>query len=150
MGLTAEQVRKRPELLDTLVSYHLLPLVRSGESMTQHNISRDPGRPTIARSVIPGFTLRFWQTDAPTAASDKSRTATSRVFVQDVQGNNASVSGPGIVAGNTTVFCVDRVLLNGEHTFVLTGVQSVLRDRRGLAPQPRGVFKPMKCCMCSS
>lgn len=162
MGLTQEQVEQRPELVDTLVSYHIIPLVQANMTLAELNLSDDPDLPTLARSAKPGYTLHFWvqrrgknETDRPAAAAaavaaaagddggaergegeatgaakgtkgaasaagasnSNSRNSSSVVvYVQDAQGNTAEVMGPGLSAGNLTVFKVGRVLLNGGCT----------------------------------
>jgi hypothetical protein len=121
MGLTEQQAKQRPELLDELVGYHILPLVRPGASLTALKLSSSSAQPTTARSVKPGYTLAFWaENNGPDSGSSKaprssgSSNSTATVYVRDVQGNTARVSEPGVVAGNVTLFKVDRVLLNGE------------------------------------
>lgn len=116
MGLSVAQLQQRPELVDTLVGYHMLPLVKPG--VIRARVSTNPARPTRARTVNPGYTLRLWQQDLP--GSNGSRV----IRVQDAQGNTATVQQPGIAAGSgrAMVYRIDRVLLNG----VLVGLQLAL------------------------
>ncbi|KAF6258036.1 hypothetical protein COO60DRAFT_1639422 [Scenedesmus sp. NREL 46B-D3] len=100
MGLSYEELLSRPALVDTLLSYHVIP----ARKLTGQGL------------VAGGATLTAKPISARTNANDLlrfQRLANSTITVTDVQNNTAQVAEP-IVLPRANVFAVDRVLLNGD------------------------------------
>lgn len=96
MNLTYGQLQARPALVDSLLSYHIVPRVQlSGAQL------KAGAPPRVARSVNPAYVLRF------------GRAASGAISVTDVQNRTAAVVGPARSAGKHTAYSIDRVLLNG-------------------------------------
>jgi hypothetical protein len=122
MGLTVEQLQQRPELVDTLLSYHILPKIKADQQIIAKRVSVSPQEPTLARTVNPGYKIRLFQLAAagsPRISSSSSKNSSSSssssktLYVRDVQNNTAVVKLPGLDAGKSVIYVIDRVLLNG-------------------------------------
>ncbi|WIA08914.1 hypothetical protein OEZ85_008332 [Tetradesmus obliquus] len=111
MGLSLEELRARPGLVDTLLSYHVIP----GRKLTGAGlVAGGPPRTAKPLSAMsnPQDVLRF------------QRLANGTITVTDVQNNTAHVAGQPLMLPRANVFPVDRVLLNGD---VFTNVTTLLQ-----------------------
>jgi hypothetical protein len=120
--MTLQELLARKDLVDRLVSYHIVPRVRAHSGLLRANHShtiaaadaaagaagdgKAPGkRHTMTSYAVSGdgnYWLRF-SVDAKTGVP----------VVRDVQGNEARVVGADLDAGKSVVHGIDRVLLSG-------------------------------------
>eukprot|EP00775_Hariotina_reticulata_P002667 gene2667-2967_t len=115
MGLTFEQLQQRPELVDTLLSYHILPRIKTDQQTIARRVSTNPLEPTLARTVNPGYKIRLYQVAAAGKGNSSSSSSRSKtLYVRDAQDNTAVVAFPGLDAGKSIIYIINRVLLNGD------------------------------------
>ncbi|KAF8056258.1 hypothetical protein HT031_006446 [Scenedesmus sp. PABB004] len=97
MSLSVDELARTPALVDTLLSYSLLP----GAALTGSKLAAG-GPPRLARSANPAFSVELFRAPGGGLAAT------------DVQGNVAALSGGWDAADRVRVYGASRVLLNGD------------------------------------
>jgi len=101
MGLTAEEALKRPDFIDAVLGYHVIPYKKG------------------LTSEIPKGSYRAAGTADPNEPVYIFKKADGSIVVQDMQGNNVKATRTDLDAGKAAVYIIDQVLMSEKYYFTI-------------------------------